>query len=321
MDKIKRTLPIPTAPSNLPLRGEATEPNRECDEACGCGHCHCGEEHSHHSLWGKIKEVMEYAFVEMMGDIGKWLVVGLVVAGLITVFVPDSFFAVFKDNSLLSMLLVLAIAIPMYICATGSIPIAVALMMKGLTPGAGLVLLMAGPACNVASILVIGRVLGRRTLLTYLASIIAGSVGFGLVIDHLLPRDWFTPTLLSADACCAESHTGWFGLVCTIVLALLLINALLRSHHHDHGTPSATSEHLPLDGEDNSAPETMCLTISGMNCSHCAANAQKALLAVPGVESVEVSLADGTARVAGTASFADLAAALADIGFKAEQQG
>lgn len=321
VDKIKGTLPVPTAPSNLPLRGKATEPNGECDEACGCGHCHCGEEHSHHSLWGKIKEVMEYAFVEMMGDIGKWLVVGLVVAGLITVFVPDSFFAVFKDNSLLSMLLVLAIAIPMYICATGSIPIAVALMMKGLTPGAGLVLLMAGPACNVASILVIGRVLGRRTLLTYLASIIAGSVGFGLVIDHLLPRDWFTPTLLSADACCAESHTGWFGLVCTIVLALLLINALLRSHHHDHGTPSATSEHLPLDGEDNSASETMSLTISGMNCSHCAANAQKALLAVPGVESVEVSLADGTARVAGTVSFADLAAALADIGFKAEQQG
>lgn len=226
------------APSNLPPKGEATEPNEEHEETCGCGHCHCGETHPHHSFLSKIKEVFSYAFLEMMEDIGKWLVVGLVVAGLITVFVPDTFFAVFKDNSLLSMLLVLAIAIPMYICATGSIPIAVALMMKGLTPGAGLVLLMAGPACNVASILLIGRVLGRRTLITYLATIIAGSIGFGLIIDHLLPRSWFMPTLLSSDACCAEAHTGWFSLACTVLLGLLLLNAFIHSrlhgHHHHH---------------------------------------------------------------------------------------
>lgn len=226
------------APSNLPIRGEASEPNEDHEQPCGCGHCHCDETHSHHSFLSKMKEVFSYAFLEMMEDIGKWLVVGLVVAGLITVFVPDTFFAVFKDNSLLSMLLVLAIAIPMYICATGSIPIAVALMMKGLTPGAGLVLLMAGPACNVASILLIGRVLGRRTLITYLATIIAGSIGFGLIIDHLLPRSWFMPTLLSSDACCAEAHTGWFSLACTVLLGLLLLNAFIHSrlhgHHHHH---------------------------------------------------------------------------------------
>lgn len=225
-------------PSNLTLKGETTEPDESNEQPCGCGHCHCDETQSHHSFLSKIKEVFSYAFLEMMEDIGKWLVVGLVVAGLITVFVPDTFFAVFKDNSLLSMLLVLAIAIPMYICATGSIPIAVALMMKGLTPGAGLVLLMAGPACNVASMLVVGRVLGRRTLATYLASIIVGSIGFGLAIDHLLPRSWFTPTLLSANACCTESHTGWFSLACTVLLGLLLLNAFIHSrlhgHHHHH---------------------------------------------------------------------------------------
>ncbi len=225
-------------PSNLTLKGETTEPDESNEQPCGCGHCHCGETHSHHSFLSKIKEVFSYAFLEMMEDIGKWLVVGLVVAGLITVFVPDTFFAVFKDNSVLSMLLVLTIAIPMYICATGSIPIAVALMMKGLTPGAGLVLLMAGPACNVASILLIGRVLGRRTLITYLATIIAGSIGFGLIIDNLLPRSWFMPTLLSSDACCAEAHTGWFSLACTVLLGLLLLNAFIHSrlhgHHHHH---------------------------------------------------------------------------------------
>ena len=130
-------------------------------------------------LWGAI----QYGFIDMMGDIGKWLIVGLVVAGMITTLVPDQWFAIFKDNSLLSILLVLAISVPMYICATGSIPIAVALMMKGLTPGAALVLLMAGPACNVASLLVIRKVLGRRTQLLYLLAIISGAVLFGLGID------------------------------------------------------------------------------------------------------------------------------------------
>ena len=107
------------------------------------------------SFAARMKTALNYAFVEMMEDIGKWLVIGMVVAGLITVFVPDSLFDAFRDNTVASMLLVLVISVPMYLCATGSIPIAVALMMKGLTPGAALVLLMAGPACNMASMLVV----------------------------------------------------------------------------------------------------------------------------------------------------------------------
>ena len=121
---------------------------------CANGDCIASDAKSFTFL-GKLREALRYAFVDMMQDIGKWLVIGLVVAGLITIFVPDSAFEIFKDNTLASMILVLCIAVPMYLCATGSIPIAVALMMKGLTPGAGLVLLMAGPACNMASILVI----------------------------------------------------------------------------------------------------------------------------------------------------------------------
>ena len=140
------------------------------------------------SFGGKIRKALKYAFVDMMQDIGRWLVVGLVVAGLITVFVPASFFALFADNSLLSMVVVLLFAMPMYLCATGSIPIAVALMLKGLSPGTALVLLMAGPAVNAASMLVVGKVMGRRSLMLYLLSIVGGAMAFGLAVDHLLPR-------------------------------------------------------------------------------------------------------------------------------------
>lgn len=201
------------------------------DDDCGCG-CGCGcheHEHQPEGFIDKMGEALRYAYIEMMEDIGKWLVIGLVVAGLITVCVPDSFFEVFKDNSLLSMLLVLCMAIPMYLCATGSIPIAVALMLKGLTPGAALVLLMAGPACNFASMLLISKVMGRKTLVTYLLSIIIGAVAFGLVIDHLLPVEWFTDSLTAA-ACCHEEETDLFSFFCTSVLGLLLLNAMYKKY-------------------------------------------------------------------------------------------
>lgn len=198
--------------------------------------CHGGKRRE--GVTGKIIEVLDYGFVHMMGDIGKWLIVGLIVAGLITVFVPDSFFDIFKGHTALSMLLVLCIAIPMYICATGSIPIAVALIMKGLSPGAALVLLMAGPACNVASILVIGKRLGRKTLFLYLMSIIIGAATAGFIIDGM-PAEWFMPTLMNANGCC-EDHSSWFNWLCTAILALLLLNALVikplrHGQGHSHG--------------------------------------------------------------------------------------
>ena len=193
------------------------------------GHCCCNhtEAKAGMSFWQKIVVALKYAFVDMVEDIGKWLVVGLIVAALITVLVPDEFFAVFAGNTWLSMLLVLVISVPMYICATGSIPIAVALMLKGLTPGAALVLLMAGPAVNMASILVIRQRMGMRTLVAYLISIVVGAVLAGIGIDYLLPREWFTDNLVELE-CCTEI-ASWFEWTCTALLVLLLCNTFWRS--------------------------------------------------------------------------------------------
>ena len=216
------------------------------------GGCCCGSHAKPQTLTEKIKEVFNYAFVEMMGDIGKWLVVGLVVAGLITVFVPDSFFEIFKGSTIMSMLLVMCIAIPMYICATGSIPIAVALIMKGLTPGAALVLLMAGPACNFASILLINKTFGKKTLFLYLLSIMAGAICAGLIIDSM-PAEWFMPTLMD-NAACHEEGTSWFNWACTGVLGMLLLNALANHlngqggcHCHEHGNNNEDKCHCHED--------------------------------------------------------------------------
>lgn len=214
------------------------------DDDCGChdNHCSCHKE-SHAKRFGeKLKEAFHYAFVDMMGDIGKWLVIGLVVAGLITVLVPDSFFAIFAGNSLLSMLLVLLMAIPMYLCATGSIPIAVALMMKGLTPGAALVLLMAGPAANIASILVIRKSLGSRTAFVYLLSIILGAITFGLGIDYMMPREWFVSSLVADSGECLHESASWFEWGCSILLGLLLLYALVIRRHDECGCGCGCNE-------------------------------------------------------------------------------
>ena len=190
--------------------------------------CHCHDRKIPNTIGGKIVEALRYAFLDMMSDIGKWLVIGLVVAGLITIYVPDEVFTIFKDNTMASMILVLIISIPMYLCATGSIPIAVVLMLKGLTPGAALVLLMAGPACNMASILVIRKGLGFRTLVIYILSIVIGAVFFGCLIDWLQYSGMIDFTSrVSQTMEIKEGGAGIIKWTSTIVLTLLLLFNLI----------------------------------------------------------------------------------------------
>ena len=260
----------------------------------------------------RLARALAYAFGEMMEDIGKWLVVGLVVAGIITAAVPDSWFTIFQGNTLYSILFVLVFSIPMYLCATGSIPIALALMFKGLTPGAALVLLMAGPASNAASILVVGKVLGKRSMLIYLISIITGAVLFGFGIDYLLPREWFTAPV-TQYAACHEEGISLFSYLCTALLIVLLLRALFpwhlfgghKHHHHHHHEEGLAS--------------CVLYNIEGMNCSHCAENVQRAIAAVEGVEQVAVSLHEGTANIIGSHREDDVIFAVESIGFRAKK--
>jgi hypothetical protein len=312
------------APSTLPLWGSAPKQNNQEEKNKALPQRGSGE---------RVRSLLAYAFVEMMEDIGKWLVIGLIIAGIITAAVPDSWFTAFQGNTLYSILFVLLFSIPMYLCATGSIPIALALMMKGLTPGAALVLLMAGPASNVASILIINKVLGRKTLAIYLFSIIVGAIAFALGIDYLLPAQWFTAPLASMQDCCAH-QPGWFSILCTVLMLLLLINALsphklIGGHHHhchchEHDEIHNSQCKIQNEEQDNNHCETPILhsslftlhfKISGMTCHHCAANAQKAIASVEGVESVTVSLDDGEAHVTGNFREEDVRQAVESIGF------
>lgn len=252
------------------------------------------------SFWGRCIEALRYGFLDMMQDIGRWLILGLAVAAMITILVPDGFFASFNDKPLLSMLLVLLFSVPMYLCATGSIPIAAALILKGLSPGAALVLLMAGPATNAASIIVVGKSLGGRALCIYLLSIMVGAVAMGLVIDTLLPREWF---LMSQSVCTAECHSSlaWYDIVSTVVLLLLLVVATVRR--------VKTSKRDKVNMKN-------IYRIKGMMCNHCKANVERTLSALEGVVSVSVDLAAGEATVEGSVERQRVIDAIRSMGYE-----
>ena len=260
----------------------------------------CVEE-AHKGFLQRCIEALRYGYVGMMQDIGKWLVIGLLIAGLITLFLPDNFFTAFQAYPILNMLIVLAFAMPMYLCATGSIPIAVALMIKGLTPGAALVLLMAGPATSMASILVVNKVLKRKVLMLYLLAIIGGAMLFGLGIDYLLPAEWFTLGLVErgSHAACHAHETSWWKWASSIMLILLLINAYL--HRGKKQAQTATER---------------VFKIKGMSCNHCANNVQKGLERLEGITSARVDLATETAYIEGNVSNEAVVSTIERLGFE-----
>ncbi len=132
-----------------------------------------------------MKKALRYAFVTLLGDIAKPLLWGLLIGALITVAIPQNLSDILIEYAWLSYLIVIAIAIPMYVCATASLPIAAALMLSGVSAGAAFVFLSAGPATNTVTIGVVKKMLGTRSLYIYLGSIIVGSILFGLGLDYM----------------------------------------------------------------------------------------------------------------------------------------
>lgn len=180
-----------------------------------------------HSFAERAKGAFEYAFVELMTDTGKWLVAGIVIGGVISYFVPESFIKTYMGSGLRSMLIMLLIGIPMYVCASGSIPIAAALMIKGLNPGAAFVFLLSGPATNAAGMAVIGGQLGKKVLTIYLFSIVVCSLALGALLNLIWGAAGMTFMMPHAHG--GEGSGAWLGVVCSVVLLGFIGNAYLRA--------------------------------------------------------------------------------------------
>ncbi len=262
-------------------------------------------------------DALRYGFVDMVQNIGAWLIVGLVVATLITVFVPDDFFTFFAGYPLLAMVAVVIVAVPMYICSTGSIPIALSLMLKGLSPGAAFVLLMAGPAANVASLMIVRRSLGKRIAMVYVSTIVVGAILMGLAIDMLMPAGWFpaAQSAAAADSHCCSPEWPLFPTICSSLLVVLLVYAMMRRYGRPrHQCNCHCTDHQAKTKENMT--ETKQIKIKGMSCAHCAAMVEKNLGKLPGVDSVQVDLAGGSATITGTPDMAQVREVVTELGFE-----
>jgi uncharacterized membrane protein YraQ (UPF0718 family) len=227
----------------LEPHGEAdTEPAEECTDTC------CTDNGR-----GRLARILSYGFVDLPRDIGRALLIGIFVAGVLSAALPNDFF-VGVGSGVLAILVMMLLGIPVYVCATASIPVAAALMLKGVSPGAALAFLMTGPATNAAGIATVWKIMGRRTAVVYLVTVALTAFASGLILDYIFE---FT-------ASSAQEGMGWMlpqpvKVASAVALLLILGAAFFRlgapKHNHEeaggsccHGEPKDGAAEAGHDG-------------------------------------------------------------------------
>lgn len=185
----------------------------------------------------KFRTGMQFAFGELIADIGKWLIFGIFIAALISAFLPVSFIQTFIGDGLFGMILMVAVGVPMYVCATASTPIAAALALKGLSPGAAMVFLLAGPATNAATITIVARTLGKRVAAVYVSSIAVVSVVLGLAVNWVYA--YFGLSITGwVHATETQTHSLFAVLSAMVLIGLVLWQMYLQFRARRSGQPA-----------------------------------------------------------------------------------
>jgi uncharacterized membrane protein YraQ (UPF0718 family) len=277
------------------------------DAACDDGACGCHTEPAKESH--SLIKAANYAFIELLQDISKWLILGFLVAALISVLLPPDFFSMFKGYGLIEILVVLAASVPIYICATGSIPIAAVLLMKGVSPGAALVFLMAGPATNVATMTVIGKTMGRKSLFIYLGSIVGGAVIFGLLTNWFIPADFILSKMshIHGDGEAHEMLPRWVGVSSAIVLVMAIVAGYFLER---------------VQKNRKMKMETFqTIQVEGMTCSHCESSITKNLSKLAGLEQVVADRNTAQVKIRGSKiNFSEIEKIVSELGYQYKGQ-
>ena len=196
-----------------------TPPADESADECSDDDCPTCNRKSGVNKW---KQVFVYGFGTLPRDIGRALLIGIIVSGLLGALVPDDFFTRYLHSEWLSMLAVMALGIPLYVCSTGSIPVALAMIGMGLSPGAALVFMITGPATNAATIATVLQTMGRRTMMIYLVTLAGCSLAAGWLLNRIL-----TAQVITEQVHHHAAEAGRFEQICAFILVGLLISAVL----------------------------------------------------------------------------------------------
>ncbi len=272
-------------------------------EGFSCNLCSETESHSH-KFHEKVKAIVRYGFFDLIEDVAKWILIGIVIGAIISFLVPDNFVVRYFGNPLFAYPIMLIISIPMYVCATGSIPIAASLILKGMTPGAGLIFLIAGPATNAATISFVGGKLGKKPLIAYLVSIIATGLLFGFIVDHLWNLSGKDIGIFTSGM---KMLPAWIKTASAILLIILILRAFLLK--------------ILMNKKISIKDENMdnIYKVPDMSCKHCVMSIENEIKKVAGVKKIDISLADKLVKVIGEYKRDDVINAIKNAGYKIEQ--
>jgi uncharacterized membrane protein YraQ (UPF0718 family)/copper chaperone CopZ len=223
-----------------------------------------------------IKRILNYSFITLPKDIIKPLMVGIIIAALINIYLPITIIDNFVGQGFLSMIIMIIIGLPLYVCATASIPIALAMMGKGVTLGAALVFLMVGPATNTTSITTMVKILGKKSTIITICSLIVISLCFGMLVDSLALS---MPHILNNQH--THTHTSIVNIISAIFMIMITLNTLIR----------LTGSTKSIDAENK-----LRIKISGMTCNHCTETIEKGIRSM-GVSDVDVNLDSSIATI------------------------
>ncbi|NMH66937.1 SO_0444 family Cu/Zn efflux transporter [Shewanella salipaludis] len=182
------------------------------------------------SLLSRLLSGLKYGATDMVRDTALWLLVGLFFAALVQTYVPGDFLAKWGDG-ILAMLVMVLVSVPMYICATASTPIAAGLLLAGVSPGAVLVFMMAGPATNIATLGVVTRELGKRALYGYLGGVLGVALVAGMLVNYLVDTFGFVvmPQIDAEHAMLPQGLVAISGIVLAVLMGKVLLEKLPRS--------------------------------------------------------------------------------------------
>ena len=204
--------------------------DRVIDRSCPVDNCCDGnecppEEHAvHHSFTEKLWSGLKFAVDDLWGDLAVWFFAGLLFAGVIAAIIPQALMSNYLGGGLHSMLIMLLVGIPMYICATASTPVAAALILKGVSPGAALVFLLVGPATNVTSLSVLFGLLGKRATAIYLFMLSLFAVVSGLLLDMIYESFGIQASAIAGQA--GEVIPYWLQLAGALIVIVLSLKPL-----------------------------------------------------------------------------------------------
>ncbi|MEM6799184.1 MAG: permease [Planctomycetota bacterium] len=250
----------------------------------------------------RFQLAVEHA-IELIRSIWVWLIVGVVISAGLTVWLPaDGLGGLSGYGGIPGMLAALVISLPLYVCATASVPIASSLVAAGVPAGAAMVFLMAGPATNVATIGAVYRALGGRLLAVYLSTIIVGSIAGGLAFG------WLIETPEVGHATHRHEPSTWV-VACGVALATLILVFAIQG-----------GRRWLLDRQPQAAEPDLSIGVEGMTCGGCVSKLQRALEAEPAIRSAHVVLTPGRAEVTGSITRERLGEIIQDAGFSPVDQ-